>query len=260
MSRPLRFEQVETIDSTNAELMRRPWYQGADNTPLALWAQQQTAGRGRLGRPWHARAQDAITLSVALDLAAPVSALIGLPLAVGVALAEGLQEHGARVWLKWPNDLYVLAGSIPAKVGGILTEVKASGPLASASGTPDLHRAVVGFGLNLFAAPEGLTQPAAAIFSPEQRDRIDRSALAHTLAARMAEVLQRYPQEGLGAWLAGWRARDLLAGRPITVHHPDGRCEAAQAQGIDAQGGLKIIDPQGRPLTLTSAEVSVRLD
>lgn len=260
MSRTLRFEQVETIDSTNAELMRRPWYQGADNTPLALWAQQQTAGRGRLGRPWHARPQAAITLSVALDLAAPVSALIGLPLAVGVALAEGLQEHGARLLLKWPNDLYVLAGAMPAKVGGILTEVKALGPPASSAGAPDLHRVVVGFGLNLFAVPEGLSQPAAAIFSPMQQEALDRAALARALAARVAEVLQRYPQEGLGAWLAGWQARDLLAGRPITVHHPDGRCEAAQAQGIDAQGGLKIIDPQGRPLTLTSAEVSVRLD
>ena len=254
MSRLLRFEQVETIDSTNAELMRRPWYQGADNTPLALWAQQQTAGRGRLGRPWHARAQAAITLSVALDLAAPVSALIGLPLAVGVALAEGLQEHGARLLLKWPNDLYVLNPGGPAKVGGILTEVKTLGLPAS------MHRVVVGFGLNLFAVPEGLTQPAAAIFSPMQQEALDRAALARALAARVAEVLQRYPQEGLGAWQAGWQVRDLLAGRPITVHHPDGRCEAAQAQGIDAQGGLKIIDPQGRPLTLTSAEVSVRLD
>ena len=260
MSRPLRFEQVETIDSTNAELMRRPWAPGANNTPLALWAQQQTAGRGRLGRPWHARAQDAITLSVALDLAAPVGALIGLPLAVGVALAEGLQEYGARVLLKWPNDLYVLAGAMPAKVGGILTEVKASGPPASSSGIPDLHRVVVGFGLNLFAAPEGLTQPAAAIFSPEQQDALNRAALAHALAARVAEVLLRYPQEGLGAWQAAWQARDLLAGRQITVHHPDGRSEAVQAQGIDAQGGLKIRDAQGRSRTLTSAEVSVRLD
>ncbi|MFZ9407637.1 MAG: biotin--[acetyl-CoA-carboxylase] ligase, partial [Burkholderiaceae bacterium] len=243
MSELLHFEQVETIDSTNAELMRRPWHQDSDNTPVALWAQQQTAGRGRMGRVWQAPAQDAITLSVGLDLAAPVSALVGLPIAVGVALADVLQDYGARLWLKWPNDLYTgpVADVGPMKVGGILTEVKALDP----SARPGMHRVVTGFGLNLFAAPTGLSQPAAAIFGPDSKVRPDRPDLARALALRVADVLCRFPREGLGPWRAGWQARDLLAGRPITIHHPDGRCEAARAQGIDIQGGLKIIDAQG---------------
>jgi len=273
---PVRLEQVESIDSTNAELMRREVH-GSDDTVCALWAQQQTAGRGRQGRIWHSQPQDAITLSVALNVSAPVSALLGLPLAIGVALAEVLQREGAALWIKWPNDLYRIDQDRPAKVGGILTEVK---PLGEGR-----HRVVSGFGLNLFAPPEGLRNPqsgprgegtesqwsqstsspgpspvaAGAIFGPQARACMDRAALAQGLADAVADVMRRYPEAGLAPWLDGWRRRDLLAGRAITVHHPDGRREPAQAKGIDAQGALQIIDALGGARTLTSAEVSVRL-
>ena len=98
----VRLERVETIDSTNAELMRREVH-GSDDTVRALWAQQQTAGRGRQGRVWHSRPQDAITLSVACDLSAPVSALLGLPLVIGVVLAEVLQRAGPALSNQLPN-------------------------------------------------------------------------------------------------------------------------------------------------------------
>jgi len=255
---PVRLERVETIDSTNAELMRREVH-GSDDTVRALWAQQQTAGRGRQGRVWHSRPQDAITLSVACDLSAPVSALLGLPLAIGVALAEVLQRAGAALWIKWPNDLYRIEQGLPHKVGGILTEVKALGA--------GRHRVVSGFGLNLFAPPQALSPsasnptpaPAGALFAPQARARIDRERLAQDLADAVAEVMLRYPTEGLTPWLEAWSRLDLLAGRAITVHHPDGRSEPAQAQGIDAQGALLILDTQGAARALTSAEVSVRL-
>ena len=155
-----------------------------------------------------------------------MSALIGLPLAVGVALAEGLQEHGARLLLKWPNDLYVLAGAMPAKVGGILTEVKALGPPASSAGAPDLHRVVVGFGLNLFAVPEGLTQPAAAIFSPMQQEALDRAALARALAA-LTPARDQIDLVAISAQTAeaagtGWRSVSWPS-------HPDADAMLAQA-------------------------------
>lgn len=254
----VQLERVETIDSTNAELMRREVH-GSDDTVCALWAQQQTAGRGRQGRVWHSRPQDAITLSVACDLSAPVNALLGLPLAIGVALAEVLLRAGATMWIKWPNDLYRIEHGQPHKVGGILTEVKALGA--------GRHRVVSGFGLNLFAPPQALSPsasnsapaPAGAIFEPEAREWIDRERLAQDLADAVAEVMQRYSAQGLAPWLKVWSRLDLLAGRAITVHHPDGRSEPAQAQGIDARGALKILDAQGVARALTSAEVSVRL-
>lgn len=266
----VRLEQVERIDSTNAELMRREVH-GSDNTVRALWAQQQTAGRGRQGRVWHSRPQDAITLSVACDLSAPVSALLGLPLAIGVVLAEALQREGAALRIKWPNDLYRIELGLPLKVGGILTEVRAIGEAR--------HRVVSGFGLNLFAPPEALAQPesdlpsgplatdrhlprpapAGAIFEPQSRTRIDRACLAQDLADAVADVMLRYPAQGLTPWLEAWARLDLLAGQAITVHHPDGRSEPAQAQGIDAQGALMIRDAQGMVRALTSAQVSVRL-
>lgn len=269
----LRFEQLACVDSTNAELMRRD-ADGFDDTPLALWALRQTAGRGRQGRVWHSDPQDAITVSVAVQVRAPVGALLGLPLAVGVSLAEGLEAQGARrMALKWPNDLYIQTDAGWAKTGGILTEVKSLSPSAVGvgdAGQAAQHRVVCGFGINLFAAPESLqgrhsdspagSVPAGAVFTEKDRAGIDRALLARELAAAVADCMQRFPRLGLAPWAQGWQARDLLAGRNIRVHHGEGRFTSALACGVDAHGALVIRDTEGRRRTLTSGEVSVRLD
>lgn len=288
MMTALRFEQVDIVDSTNAELMRREPVAGED-TPVALWALRQTAGRGRRGRTWHSDPEDAITLSVAVGTRGPVSALLGLPLAVGVCLAQTLESFGARpVSLKWPNDLYIGHPGRWCKGGGILTEVRTLPGATShrnATGhrgpTASWHRVVCGFGLNLFAPPASLASrsaggadaapepfendtavaavPAGAFFDHALRHTLDRADLARALALQVAQCMQTYPDTGLAVWRAGWDQRDLLAGRRIQVHHADTSVLEAQALGVSAQGALEIEDEAGRRSSLTSGEVSVRL-
>ena len=166
--------------------------------------------------------------------------LVGIPTR-GVALAEVLQRAGAALWIKWPNDLYRIEQGLPHKVGGILTEVKALGA--------GRHRVVSGFCLNLFAPPQALSPsasnptpaPAGALFAPQARARIDRERLAQDLADAVAEVMLRYPTEGLTPWFEAWSRLDLLAGRAITVHHPAGTCRMGPAS--DA---MAVTDSVGR--------------
>ena len=76
-------EVLPQVDSTNSELMRR--VHAGHCEPTLLVAEQQTAGRGRLGRDWHSAAGDSLTFSLVVPLA-PAD-WSGLSLAVGVALA-----------------------------------------------------------------------------------------------------------------------------------------------------------------------------
>ena len=130
----LVLEQVDSIASTNTELMRR--VRGGQTRPTLLLARQQTAGRGRLGRQWLSAAgagaeAESLTFSLSLPLA-PLD-WAGLSLAVGVSLAASL--HPA-LRLKWPNDLW-LDGR---KLGGILIETAA---------LVGQRQVIVGVGLNL---------------------------------------------------------------------------------------------------------------
>ncbi len=139
-------EVLPEIASTNSELMRRA--RAGQMEPVLLVAEQQTAGRGRLGRGWSSRAGDSLTFSLGLPLAPPDWS--GLSLAVGVSLAESLDP---RVLLKWPNDLWLH----DCKLAGILIET------ASIGEARDARRfAVIGVGVNVAERDgTGLSTPPA---------------------------------------------------------------------------------------------------
>jgi BirA family biotin operon repressor/biotin-[acetyl-CoA-carboxylase] ligase len=243
-------EHVHRIDSTNAELMRRPF--GAEpQPPHALLADQQTAGRGRNGRAWATDPSASLALSVALERHIGAPPLLGLPLAAGVAVARVLAEHGAAVRLKWPNDLLVDTPAGRAKAGGILVEMRSAAPL---------QRVVIGVGLNLapsaaLAAVQA-AQPVAALFGPG--DAPPREALARALAAALIAMVDEFERGGLAAFAARWAALDALADAPVTLLRPDGSRSVGVAQGIDADGALRVALPCGGLERVVAGDVSVR--
>ncbi|MDZ7910120.1 MAG: biotin--[acetyl-CoA-carboxylase] ligase, partial [Gemmobacter sp.] len=137
-------EVLPRIDSTSSELMRRA--RDGQVEPVLLAAEEQTAGRGRMGKGWHSKVGQSLTFSLALPLS-PAD-WSGLSLAVGVSLAESLHP---RVRLKWPNDLWLQE----RKLGGILVETAGSGEGAAA-----LRAVVIGVGINI-RAPGGRDRAVA---------------------------------------------------------------------------------------------------
>lgn len=123
---------VPQTGSTNADLLEAARAGAAEG--LVLVAEEQTAGRGRLGRTWSAPAGAALTFSVLLRPAGvPPTRLGWLPLLTGVAVAAAVRaETGVPASLKWPND--VLVGE--RKLAGILAEAHSDA-------------VVVGVGLNV---------------------------------------------------------------------------------------------------------------
>jgi BirA family biotin operon repressor/biotin-[acetyl-CoA-carboxylase] ligase len=139
LATPVHF--LDVTGSTNTDLLRL----AEDGAPgwTVLVANQQEAGRGRLGRSWVSSPGSSLLVSVLLrPKLAPVDApLISLAAAAGMALACR-EACGVDASCKWPNDLMVKE----RKLGGVLVEAKVQESL--------LHHAVIGIGVNLTQEPE----------------------------------------------------------------------------------------------------------
>jgi len=231
------------IDSTNAELLRNA-VAGAPGVSICL-AEMQSAGRGRRGRGWVSPLGANVYFSLLQRFAAGMATLSGLSLAVGVALAQALEDCGAAgIGLKWPNDV-IVDGS---KLAGILIEAGGEflGPCF----------AVIGIGINL-RLPDGVDtgQPATDLA------RIcgampSRNRVVARVAMRLVEALDRFAADGFGAFAQAYAARDALAGKRVRVQMAQAVRDGI-ADGVDARGALRV--RHGATLAIyDSADVSVR--
>lgn len=250
-------EVLPSIDSTNTELMRRA--RAGQTEPTLLVAEQQTAGRGRLGRVWQSDVGASLMLSLGLPMAPRDWS--GLSLAVGVSVAESLQptlpplEPGQppRIGLKWPNDLW-LSGD--RKLGGILVETasfvapQAAQP-ATTHGTAARY-VVVGIGINVLPrSGEGMSMPPGSLQDVEPG--LDAPAALLRIVPPLVAMLQGFEACGFAPVQPRFAARDVLQGRPVTLS--DG--QTGTAHGVGEDGALLLHTAQGMQ-TVTSAEISVR--
>ncbi len=263
-------EVLPSIDSTNTELMRRfrgnPFGSGGSPgaaprpEPILLVAEQQTAGRGRLGRNWHSQRGDSLTFSLGLPL--QPADWSGLSLVVGISLAESLDPYSnhdsssRRISLKWPNDLWLEGPEGERKLAGILVET------ASLDG---LRYVVIGVGINIRAAAFPSADAGVAGVSPSATKPmpgagledvfpgIDAAQALLTVLPPLVQAIQAFEQFGFAPFQARFARRDVLAGR--AVHLSDGT--VGEAHGVAENGALLVHTSAGMK-EITSSEVSVR--
>jgi BirA family biotin operon repressor/biotin-[acetyl-CoA-carboxylase] ligase len=241
----LTVEVLAETPSTNTLLLDRG--RRGDDAPCLLVAECQTAGRGRLGRPWWSQPGQALTFSLGLR-SAPAD-WGGLSLAVGVALAEAL---GPQIGLKWPNDLWLRGDD--RKLGGILIEVA---PLAEPSGRPGERWVVIGVGLNVTPRPD--TPADADTFRTgyahlqEFEPMLTAPQLLHRVARPLLDAVLAFETDGLAPLHPRYAARDVLAGRTVQAGAVTG-----VASGLSADGALQVRDADGTVHAFHSGEVSVR--
>ena len=232
-----------------------------DVQPCLLVAEHQTAGRGRLGRAWHASAGASLTFSLALDLSPHEWS--GLSLAVGLALADALEPatEGApptpQIGLKWPNDLWLRdAPGAPGKgtpggrkLGGILIET-------IGIGIGDHRMCVVGVGLNVAPQPDDGPSAGSACLQ-ELVPGITAPAALARVAEPLVRALLKFEKQGFAPLAADFARRDVLAGQAVSTTAPG--VPGGVAEGVDDHGGLRVRAADGVVHTLVSGEVSVRL-
>lgn len=245
-------EVLPVVDSTNSELMRR--FKAGQLAPTLLVAEQQTAGRGRLGRQWHSARGDSLTFSLGMMLSP--AAWSGLSLAVGVSLADSLDPNSKsadalHIGLKWPNDLW-LAGppGIEHKLAGVLIETAV---------WEGMRYAVIGVGMNVrpLTSAAGKSVAASAAAPPGHLQQLlpllDAAGTLLQVVPPLVRAVQSFAQFGFEPFQARFAARDVLAGRAVNLS--DGG--HGLAQGVTIDGGLKVQTESG-VVVVASSEVSVR--
>ena len=220
---------LETVDSTNAEVLRRI---AAGTAPgLVCSAEQQTAGRGRRGRQWVSPFARNIYLSFSWEYHQGAAALEGLSLAVGVAVVRALCGLGVSgLQLKWPNDLLAQSG----KLGGVLLEM--------AGDAAGRCQVVIGVGINV-AMPDAAANTIDQAWTDLTRlcdgSPPGRNALLAALLNELLPLAASFGDTGFAPWRAPWMALDAYAGTPVVLHSGEKR-QAGVARGVDDRGALLL--------------------
>lgn len=243
-----RIEYRPTVSSTN-DLAKQLGAGGAPEATLVI-ADEQTAGRGRLGRAWWSPPGAAIAMSLLLHPQFPPSLAYRLTMLAGLVAVQATEQvTGLHVSLKWPNDVVVAGPSAGVlKLGGILTETAISGE--------SIEIAVVGIGLNVnvdCASRPDL--PEATSLMKELGRSVDRLALVRALVERFADGYLKMAQD---EWLyAEWSARLVTLGRQVVVHRGD-ETMTGWAEGVDTSGALLVRADDGRLHRVDAADVTLR--
>jgi BirA family biotin operon repressor/biotin-[acetyl-CoA-carboxylase] ligase len=239
-------EVVESTGSTNADLLARA--QQGEPEGAVLAAEEQRAGRGRMGRTWTAPPRAALTFSLLLKPAVPPARRGWLPLLAGVAVAAAVtQVTGVETRLKWPNDL-------------LAADAKLAGILAEAAG----DAVVVGIGLNVSTEPGEFPAPRPGALPAT-------SLRAAGAAAPNREDILLAILEGFERWYRAWQQADghpdrsglrpeytrlsATIGRTVRAELPGAQALSGPAVGVDSDGRLLVLLSSGSEVAVAAGDV-----
>jgi BirA family biotin operon repressor/biotin-[acetyl-CoA-carboxylase] ligase len=239
-------EVVESTGSTNADLLARALRGEPEGTVLA--AEEQRAGRGRMGRTWTSPPRAALTFSLLLKPAVPPARRGWLPLLTGVAVAAAVTKAaGVETGLKWPNDL-------------LAADAKLAGILAEAAG----DTVVVGIGLNVstepaeFPAPRPGALPATSLRSAGAT-ALNREDILLAILAGFERWYRAWQQAGGDPDRSGLRPEytrlSATIGRTVRAELPGGQALSGSAVGVDSDGRLLVLLSSGSEVAVAAGDV-----
>lgn len=243
----LNIEVVPLAASTNALVRERADAGAAEG--LVIIANEQSAGRGRLGRSFYSPPGTGLYLSLLLrPQSFSAAQAVRITTAAAVAMCGAIEAlSGRKAGIKWINDIF-MAGK---KVCGILTE--ASFGLENGL----IEYAVLGLGVNL-CRPEGGFPPELGSIAGAVLDSAVSDAKNRLAADFLDRFMGIYSDKGLTGYVEEYRARSLAIGRRVTVISAAGS-RPAEAFGLDDQCRLLVRYDDSSEAALSSGEISIRL-
>ncbi len=233
------------IDSTNAALARLRKAGASEGTVVV--ADAQTAGRGRLGKPWFSPPGVNLHLSVLLTPPLHLSEARLLTLIGSLAIADAIESTGVKAQLKWPNDVLVA----DKKIAGVLADVQTH--------EGQVEWVILGIGINVNIDRLTIDRlfGEAALGATSLREALGHEVDRAALAARLLEALEHYYFDFLSAGsrplLAEWRRRSFL-GRRVRVYEDDMQVEGV-ALDLDDAGCLVVLLDDGSSVRVREGEV-----
>jgi BirA family biotin operon repressor/biotin-[acetyl-CoA-carboxylase] ligase len=213
-----------------------------------VFADYQTTGRGRRGRKWHTPPGTALAVSVILRPSEAEREAFRSPHFSGLgalATCYALERAGLNAQIKWPNDVLVSR----RKIAGILAEAVWTGE--------DVDSVVIGMGVNVLQAavpPEEATMfPATSVEA--EGGSTDRPKLLHDL---LAGLIALRPKVGSADFAAAWDAALAFKGETVRVWRDEGQSLTGTLAGLEADGSLRLVLPDGSLQSVNLGEVHLR--
>ncbi|MCA0990752.1 biotin--[acetyl-CoA-carboxylase] ligase [Bacillus hwajinpoensis] len=221
-------------------------HRGASDGTIIV-ADEQTAGKGRLGRSWHSPSGSGIWTSIILRPKLPPQRAPQFTLIAAVSVVHAIRKQtGLEAEIKWPNDILIDG----KKVVGILTELQAE--------ADQIKSIIIGMGINVNASkedfPDELTT-ATSLKIESGRD-ITRSALLAAILNELETLYEEYLNNGFRMIKLLWESYAVSLGRKIKARTLNGVIEGL-AKGITEEGVLLLEDESGKMHYIYSADIEI---
>ena len=228
---------LESATSTSDVAWQRA--DGKGSNGLAVFAESQSAGRGRRGNEWFAKAGQSVLCSIVLkdiDLSANVLTVLS-----AVAVVDVLEGWAIKAGIKWPND--VLVGG--RKICGILVEARDG-------------NFVVGIGINCHQSqddwPDDLAYPITSIdlASNGVCDRVEVASGLLNSFERWIEVAKTRPSDMIEIW----KSKSTIVGKAVNLRYNNSDYSGV-CQGFDSQQGLIVRLDDGQVRNFDAAHTTI---
>lgn len=241
-----QLKYFDTIGSTNDEALA--WASsGAADYSLVV-ANEQTKGRGRFDRHWITKPGSSLAFSLILKPNDAEKSMIPLfsPLC-GIAVREAVNQMlGAKVEIKWPNDVLINR----RKFCGILVEASWMDGL--------VNGIIMGIGINISCEsvpPAGNQQFPATSLEHETTCLVDRWLLLQNVILALEKWRGKI---GSAEFLQEWQDRLAFKGEEVRIEHSGKPSIIGTMKGINDQGNLVLIVDDDREISFEIGDVHLR--
>lgn len=215
---------------------------------VAVFAESQSRGRGRLGRTWASPAGKGLWFSVLLRPRLHPTAATRLTVMAAVALARAVERHtGLRPAIKWPNDLLMRS----RKCAGILLELSAE--------LDHIRQAVLGIGLDVNGLPADFPAPIRSTVTSLGRElgrTVDRPALAAVVLDELDIAYRQLQADQFTRLADEWAQRGSTLGQRVSIRIGP-REVSGIAEALDEDGSLLVRTEHGRLERIVGGDVFV---
>lgn len=210
-------------------------------------ADEQTAGKGRLGRSWHSPKGSGIWTSIILRPKLPPQRAPQFTLIAAVSVVQAIRKQtGLEAEIKWPNDILING----KKIVGILTELQAE--------ADQIKSVIIGMGINVNAGiedfPSDLT--TATSLKIESGEDVNRAALLASILNELEVLYTEYMENGFRMIKLLWESYAISLGRNIKARTLNGVIEGL-AKGITEEGVLLLESDDGEVHHIYSADIEI---
>jgi len=245
------FQNIDSTSSYVMSILQNSQLKLTGNKVFVCLAEQQSAGKGRRGRPWVSPYGCNLYFTIAREFNTGVSELEGLSLVVALAVVRVLTRNQVQeLGIKWPNDV-LWQGK---KLAGILLEI---------SGDPTgLAQVLIGLGLNIDANLKVMADVDQAWVDIKtiSGSAPDRNELTAELLTEITTIIDEFERKGFTAFKTEWENFDALRHQEVELktHSNQPAGIIGKVMGVNEQGAL-ILQTEKGVETFHGGELSPRL-